>query len=209
MLRGPVEAAAGAAAGGTRAAVAARVATGREGGGRPDATAEPAALRLDEEEFTALYHRLARPLRAYLRRLAGDAEAADDLLQETFYRFLRAELPALDDRQATAYLYRTATRLVQDGWRRAARERRRDGQEAPPAATPARDRTLAHDVERCLRELKPRERALLWLAHVEGADHREIAAVLGVAEPSVRVLLFRARRRLAAVLEKRGLEDRR
>jgi RNA polymerase sigma-70 factor (ECF subfamily) len=64
-------------------------------------------------------------------------------------------------------------------------------------------------VERCLRELKPRERALLWLAHVEGADHREIAAVLGVAEPSVRVLLFRARRRLAAVLEKRGLEDRR
>ena len=166
--------------------------------------------RLDESDFTALYHRLARPLRAYLRRLAGDAEAADDLLQETFYRFLRADLPAgLDDRQTAAFLYRTATRLVQDGWRRAARERRRDGQEAPPAATPARDRTLAHDVERCLRELKPRERALLWLAHVEGADHREIAAVLGVAEPSVRVLLFRARRRLAAVLEKRGLEDRR
>jgi RNA polymerase sigma-70 factor, ECF subfamily len=171
--------------------------------------AEPAlvpAERLDEEGFTALYHRLARPLRAYLRRLAGDAEAADDLLQETFYRFLRTDLPAgLDDRQTAAFLYRTATRLVQDGWRRAAVERRRREAEPPARETaPAADAALARDVERAMATLEPRQRALLWLAHVEGLDHREIAGVLGVAEASVKVLLHRARKRLAAALDRRG-----
>jgi RNA polymerase sigma-70 factor, ECF subfamily len=169
------------------------------------AGASPAA-RLDETAFTALYHRLARPLRAYLRRLTADVEAADDLLQETFYRFLRADLPAgLDDRQSAAYLYRTATRLVQDGWRRAALERRRREREAPPSdSAPARDGALAHDVERAMATLKPRDRSLVWLAHVEGRDHQEIAGVLGVQEASVKVMLHRARKKLATALDRRG-----
>lgn len=169
-------------------------------------TAASPAGRLDETDFTALYRRLARPLRAYLRRLAADAEAADDLLQETFYRFLRADLPAgLDDRQTAAYLYRTATRLVQDGWRRAAFERRRRESQAPPSdSAPPLDGALARDVERAMATLKPRDRALVWLAHVEGRDHHEIAGVLGVQEASVKVMLHRARKRLAAALDRRG-----
>ena len=47
-----------------------------------------------------------------------------------------------------------------------------------------------------LDRLPPRDRALLWLAHVEGYDHREIAKVLGLQERSVRVILFRARKKL-------------
>ena len=45
---------------------------------------------------------------------------------------------------------------------------------------------------------------MLWLAHVEGTGHREIAAVLGVKAASVPVLLFRARRKLAGLLRKKG-----
>ena len=54
-------------------------------------------------------------------------------------------------------------------------------------------------------ELKPRERALLWLAYVEGESHEEIAASLGVRPSGVRVLLFRARRRLRDLLQARGI----
>jgi RNA polymerase sigma-70 factor (ECF subfamily) len=50
--------------------------------------------------------------------------------------------------------------------------------------------------------LSPRERQLLWLAHVEGLTHRDVATTLGLSEGSVPVLLFRARRRLEALLEK-------
>jgi DNA-directed RNA polymerase specialized sigma24 family protein len=41
------------------------------------------------------------------------------------------------------------------------------------------------------------------LAYVEGFDHREIADAAGVKEGSVKVLLFRARKALAAVLEEK------
>jgi RNA polymerase sigma-70 factor (ECF subfamily) len=52
------------------------------------------------------------------------------------------------------------------------------------------------------------ERSLLWLAHVEGLSHAEVAAALDVKPGSVRVLLFRARRALAGRLRDRGLEPR-
>jgi RNA polymerase sigma-70 factor (ECF subfamily) len=53
--------------------------------------------------------------------------------------------------------------------------------------------------------LKPQEQSLLWLAYVEGFDHREIAIALQLRERSVRVLLFRARRRLASLLGEQGI----
>jgi RNA polymerase sigma-70 factor (ECF subfamily) len=52
------------------------------------------------------------------------------------------------------------------------------------------------DVARLFSELKPRQRALLWLAYVEGDTHRDIADSLRLARGSVKVLLARARARL-------------
>jgi RNA polymerase sigma-70 factor (ECF subfamily) len=54
-------------------------------------------------------------------------------------------------------------------------------------------------------ELTSRERALLWLAYVEGETHEEMALSLGVGRSSIKVLLFRARRRLRDLLKSRGL----
>ena len=51
-----------------------------------------------------------------------------------------------------------------------------------------------------LSALKPAQRALLWLAYVEGFSHSEIATTLGIKEKSIRVLLFRARKNLLRVL---------
>jgi RNA polymerase sigma-70 factor (ECF subfamily) len=48
--------------------------------------------------------------------------------------------------------------------------------------------------------LKPRDREILWLAYAEGASHKEIAEVLGLRPTSLKMLLFRARRRLAELL---------
>jgi RNA polymerase sigma-70 factor (ECF subfamily) len=49
-------------------------------------------------------------------------------------------------------------------------------------------------------QLKPRERQLLWLAYVEGSSHKEIAEAMRLRTGSVRLLLFRARRRLAGLI---------
>jgi RNA polymerase sigma-70 factor (ECF subfamily) len=56
------------------------------------------------------------------------------------------------------------------------------------------------DLSRAMARLKPRERDLLWLAYAQGSSHREIADVLGLRTSSIKLLLFRARRRLASLL---------
>jgi RNA polymerase sigma-70 factor (ECF subfamily) len=48
--------------------------------------------------------------------------------------------------------------------------------------------------------MRPRDRQILWLAHAEGYSHREIAQVTGLASASIRLLLFRARRKIARLL---------
>lgn len=56
------------------------------------------------------------------------------------------------------------------------------------------------DMSRAMDRLRVQERTMLWLAYVEQASHREIAAALDLKEGSVRVLLSRARRKLAVAL---------
>jgi len=58
------------------------------------------------------------------------------------------------------------------------------------------------DVRRALGRLKPRERALLWLAYANGSSHAEIADVLGLKTGSIKLLLFRARRKMASALQR-------
>ncbi len=58
------------------------------------------------------------------------------------------------------------------------------------------------DLRRAMGRLRPRERALLWLAYGQGHAHAEIAETLGVKTGSVKLLLFRARRRLATLLRR-------
>jgi RNA polymerase sigma-70 factor (ECF subfamily) len=167
-------------------------------------TTRPATERMDEPAFQTFYRDTAPTLRSYLRRASGNAALADDILQETFYRFLRADLPALEPFQMKAYLYRTATSLLADHWRRLKRERRWN-EENSFGSEAAEELDSAGEAMAVFRDLKPREQNLLWLAYVEGFDHREVAAALQLSERSVRVLLFRARRKLAGILKKRGL----
>ena len=157
---------------------------------------------MDEAKFEAFYRKTARPVWAYIFRMTGDPSAADDLLQKTFYRFLRSNPPISDEDHLRHYVFKTATNLVFDHYR----EMKRHGEhtsEMPEGVTMQDD--LRHDMMRAFAELKPQDRALLWLAHVEGSSHEEIADALGLKTRSIKVMLFRARKRLAAVLTKRGL----
>ena len=56
------------------------------------------------------------------------------------------------------------------------------------------------DLDRALSQLAPRQRDALWLAYVEGSSHEEIAAILGMKVGSIKLLLFRARRKAARLL---------
>jgi len=168
------------------------------------------AFRMDEEAFRGFYDRTSRMLWAYLHRLTGDRAATDDLLQECYYRFLRAGATLESEQHRRHYLFRIATNLVRDGHRRRSMRATvvsRDDAGAPEPWTAGHDDVANRlDVTRAFRRLGVRERALLWLAYAQGASHQEIAAMVGVKRGSVKALLYRARRRLAALLDR---EDRR
>ena len=56
-----------------------------------------------------------------------------------------------------------------------------------------------------IQELKPREREMLWLAYAQGSNHKEIAEVLGLNAGSIRLMLFRARKKMATFLRRKNL----
>ena len=62
----------------------------------------------------------------------------------------------------------------------------------------------AAELAPAMAQLRPRDRQLLWLAYAEAYSHHEIAEVTGLASPSIRLLLFRARRKMARLLREQG-----
>jgi len=159
--------------------------------------------RLDEAAFAALHARSARALRAYVYRVVGNTSDADDIVQEAFLRMLRADVPAGDEEHLRRYLYRVASNLIVDRWRKRTHEQGEEMMPEPASPRPRYEDDAA--IAKIFAELKPRDRALLWLAYVEGESHEEIASSLGVGRRGVKVMLFRARRRLRDLLQARGV----
>ena len=161
---------------------------------------------MDSDAFAGFYQRSARSLWAYLARVSGDPSLADDLMQETFVRYLCASLPVslAGDGEVAArrYLFRIATNLLRDHWRRPRSTSIEDLPEeffaAPASSAQAASQAILGPA---LAEMRPRDRQLLWLAHAEGYTHREIAEVTGLATTSIRLLLFRARHKIARLLK--------
>jgi RNA polymerase sigma-70 factor (ECF subfamily) len=166
------------------------------------ADAAEVVFEMDEDAFRGFYDRTARTLWSYLSRVTGDRQLADDLMQETYYRFLRAATQYESDAHRRNSLFHIATNLVRDSRRR---PRVSQLPEVHHAALEtdgdlARRTERRADLERAMARLKPRERMLLWLAYAEGESHRDIADALGLKTGSIKLLLFRARRKLAETL---------
>ena len=160
------------------------------------------AFVMDEDAFRAFYDRTSRGLCAYLARVTGDRALAEDLMQDAYYRLLRAKIPYESESHRRHSLFRIATNLARDAHRR-----QRIRRVAPLAENdlPSKDRGAAQvehqtDLARAMKTLKTRERAMLWLAYGEGSSHQEIGRMMGLSTGSVKLLLFRARRRLAGIL---------
>jgi RNA polymerase sigma-70 factor, ECF subfamily len=161
-------------------------------------------VALTEPAFGEFYRRHARSVWVYVYRVTGNATEADDIVQDAFCRLLQAEVSALNDEDLRRYVFRIASNLIADGWRRSARHQSwltRIGETIGIRQTPR----YQADVSATFAELRPRERALLWLAYIERQDHAQIASSLGLARGSIKVLLFRARARLRDRLRSKGL----
>ncbi len=161
---------------------------------------------MTEQRFRQFYESTYAPLWAYLARVGGDHHLAEDVAQEAYVRLLRSPSTPDSEDELRKLLYTVALNILRDHWRRARRiaewtEQAASGGE--PSTAPDEE---TGDIAAALEKLPPQQRSLLWLAYVEGYEHREIARMTSLAEKSIKVLLFRARKRLADVLHRMGFD---
>lgn len=163
-------------------------------------------LSMNDEAFAGFYQRTARPLWSYLAHVSGNPTLADDLLQESYLRFLCAARWSDGQGACRRYLFRIATNLLRDHWRKRTPASLEDvpeeafgAHQGPDIAQLDSQKMLA----RAFHHMRPRERQLLWLAYAEGATHVEIAEITGLRAAGIRILLYRARRKLARLLKQR------
>ena len=147
-----------------------------------------------EEFFNACYPRLA----GWVRRLVDDDETAHEIASEAFTRLL-SRWSGLENPQS--YVYMIATNLVRDHWRKTGRERNAirvmtSAGAAEASYHPAQD----VDVRALIQGLPERLRSPFLLHYYGGFGLKEVAAMLGRPEGTIKADLFHARTRLKAAL---------
>jgi len=150
---------------------------------------------MSDPDFDDFYREMHPRLWAFLVRTTREPDLADEVAQEAFVRLLASRGAALPGDSRRAYLFKIAENLVRDAGRRRSRERTGPLDAAAQEAAPEPVEAVSRRTAAALGALTEREQKLLWLAHVEEWKHDEIAALLGLAAASIRVLLHRARRR--------------
>jgi RNA polymerase sigma-70 factor, ECF subfamily len=179
------------------------------------------ARRGEPEAFRLLVETYSQPLWRAAFRILGDATAAEDAVQETFLRAWRALDRFEEQAELSSWLYRIAINAAID----LRRERKRrepyssalpedfDGQ--PTARSTAADphrtaaaRDLVAHAQEAIAALPEDERTAILLRHFEGRSIAEIAEALGANENTAKQAVFRAVRKLRAVL-KPLMEERR
>jgi len=153
------------------------------------------------ERIMAIHERMVLGV-AY--RLLGRMEDAQDAAQEVFLRFFK-NLGRIEG-DPKPWLYRVTVNICNDHYRRRTSVAEPDERQADPAPNP--ERILALDERKRLlmeglQTLPERERAAVVLREVEGLSTREVAAILGVEEVTVRSQISVARVKLAKYVRDR------
>jgi RNA polymerase sigma-70 factor (ECF subfamily) len=131
---------------------------------------------------------------------------AEDVAQEAFAKAYRNFRQLRDRDRFRAWLVRMTWRLAIDRWRAERRRATREqAAELPPAlattAAEAEARDRAARLWSAIDALPEKLRAVIVLAAIEGHDLREVAALLGIPEGTVKSRLFLARKGLAESLQ--------
>jgi RNA polymerase sigma-70 factor (ECF subfamily) len=146
------------------------------------------------------------PLFRYVARITGDADLAEEVVQETFARLVTRSPEDLDDLRP--WLFVVASRVARDEGRRSRRrlrllgarpERQPLGDPPDDPASNAARANLQAKVRDALAGLAERDRTVLLLGE-SGFSHREIAQVVGTTTKSVGTMIARALDRLAREL---------
>ncbi|MGN6254011.1 MAG: RNA polymerase sigma factor [Solirubrobacterales bacterium] len=166
------------------------------------------AVAGDQRAFAAIFRRYHQPLYRFCLAIVGNPDDAQEALQNTMAKVLRA-LPGEErEIELKPWLYRIAHNESIDLLRRRRETRELDVEQVAPGyglaedvATRERLRGLLAD----LRELPERQREVLVMRELSGLDFEEIGAALGTSDAVARQTLYEARQSLRQMDEGREM----
>lgn len=162
----------------------------------------------DPAAFEAMYRAHASRLYSLVFRMTGSAEEAEDLLQEIFLHAHRRMSSFRGESALGTWLYRLATNHCLDFLRGRQTKMTRatdslDDEHAPEPSSPVPAVPSAVsrvDLERAIERLPRGCREAFVLHDVEGFEHGEIGAMLGISAGTSKSQVHKARLRLRAML---------
>jgi RNA polymerase sigma-70 factor (ECF subfamily) len=157
----------------------------------------------DANAFEAFYRGNAGRLCAYLRQIVGNAQAAEDLMQDAFTQIWRSpngfrpELGSL-----RGYLFGIGRKRAAEWWRKQTSLPGERGGKGPDEL--AEGTASFSAVSDAFSRLAEEQRSLLWLREVEGQSYAELAAILQIPLGTVKSRLFAAREELRRIWHSSG-----
>jgi len=152
-------------------------------------------------DFSSLYKKYAPDVYRFALYLSGERGEAEDITSETFVRAWTSPEP-IEMATVKSYLFTIARNLFLQGLRKTSRHVALDEELRDPQAGPyvqAEQKERLHSVMAELQRLPEASRSALLMRAVDGMAYEEIAQVLGISLPGVKVKIHRARMALAGL----------
>ena len=175
-------------------------------------------LRGNVNDFEKLVTAYEKNVYNIALRMVGDPDDAADMTQETFIKAYRALSGFRGDSKFSSWLYRIASNVCLDFLRSRSRhpqvslstvdEDDRATFELPDMRQNPEEQLMKklgmEAVRRGLEQLPEQQRQILVLRELGGLSYAELAQTLGLEEGTVKSRIFRARKRLCALLLRDG-----
>jgi len=164
-----------------------------------------------ELEFKRLYDSAFPILFRVAYRVTNSAEAAEDLCQESFFRLYEKNMVFPNPEEAKYWLIRVVKNAALNYAKRKDRERKayqrafkEDTRQVETGESALVKKEASEEIKKALEKLPENLRMVLIFKEYADMNYKEIGRVLGISEGNVKVRVFRARERLAVILEEQG-----
>ena len=161
-----------------------------------------------EQHFRHIYDEVFPIVLRVVSRITNDQEVAEELCHDAFIKLYERIDQFPDTDQAKYWLIRVAKNHALNHVKRKQRERRAyekvlaQPERFEPSGEDHVIRTeSSEEVQKALHKLPEKLRVILVMKEYADLNYKEISKALGISEANVKVRVFRARQRLARVLE--------
>ena len=163
----------------------------------------------DAQALAEIYDRYAESIYRYAYRYVGDATLAEDLTSDVFLKLLQVlGTRRAPQEQLQGWLYRVARNLAVDWFRKQGKgvplslnEELAPGGDSP--VTRLEQQELHQDLREAISKLTPEQQQVIVLRFGEGRKIREVGRLMGKSEGSIKVMQYRAMKRLRKLLASR------